>query len=52
MYGLEDSPIRNVTFKNCSIKAERGFTIRDVEDLDLSGLEIQVEQGEPIIRRD
>lgn len=51
MYGLEDSPIRNVIFKNCSIKAERGFTLEHVEGLDLSGLDIQVEQGEPIIRK-
>lgn len=52
MYGLEDSPIENVTFKKCTIKANRGFTTRYVEDLDLSGLDIQVEEGEPIIRRD
>jgi exo-poly-alpha-galacturonosidase len=51
MYGLEDSPIQNVTFKNCTIKAERGFTIENVEGLDLSGLDIQVEEGEPIIRK-
>ncbi len=51
MYGLDDSPIRNVTFKNCTIKAERGFTIKNVEGLDLSGLKIEVQEGEPIIRR-
>jgi polygalacturonase len=51
MHGLEDSPIRNVTFQNCHIKAQRGFTLENVEELDLSGLTIEVEQGEPIIRR-
>ncbi|MBN1360603.1 MAG: glycoside hydrolase family 28 protein [Sedimentisphaerales bacterium] len=52
MHGLDDSPIRNVTFENCNIKATRGFTIDNVVDLDLSGLKIEVEQGEPITRRD
>jgi exo-poly-alpha-galacturonosidase len=51
MHGLEDSPIRNVTFENCHIKAQRGFTLENVEELDLSGLTIEVKQGEPIIRR-
>ncbi len=52
MHGLKDSPIRNVTFEDCNIKAQRGFTIDNVVDLDLSGLKIEVEQGEAIIRRD
>jgi len=51
MHGLKDSPIRNVTFKNCKIKAKRGFTIDNVEELDLSGLTIEVEEGAAIIRR-
>jgi polygalacturonase len=51
MYGLKDSPIRNVTFENCKIKAQTGFTIDNVADLDLSGLSIEVEKGEAIIRK-
>jgi polygalacturonase len=51
MHGLEDSPIRNVTFENCHIKAQRGFVLENVEELDLSGLKIEVEQGEAIINR-
>jgi exo-poly-alpha-galacturonosidase len=51
MHGLKDSPIRNVTFENCKIKAKRGFTIDNVEELDISGLSIEVEQGEAIIRK-
>ncbi len=51
MHGLADSPIRNVLFENCHIQATRGFTIDNVVDLDLSGLTIEVEQGEPIIHR-
>ncbi len=51
MYGLKDSPIRNVIFENCNIKARQGFILENVEDIDLSGLTIEVEQGEAIIRR-
>ncbi|MBN1973807.1 MAG: glycoside hydrolase family 28 protein [Sedimentisphaerales bacterium] len=51
MYGLKDSPIVNVSFENCNIKAQRGFTLENVENLDLSGLKIEVEQGEAVIRR-
>jgi exo-poly-alpha-galacturonosidase len=51
MHGLADSPIRNVSFENCHIKADRGFILENVEDVDLSGLTIEVAQGEPIIRR-
>ena len=49
MHGLKDSPIRNVIFKNCKISAQKGFVLENVEGLDLSGLELQVEEGEPII---
>ena len=51
MHGLKDSPIRNVTFENCHIKARTGFTIDNVETVDLAGLAIEVAQGEPIIRK-
>lgn len=51
MHGLKDSPIQSVVFENCNITAQRGFTIDNVADLDLAGLKIKVEQGEPIIRR-
>jgi polygalacturonase len=52
MAGLADSPITNVTFENCHVKAERGFVLQNVKDVDLSGLTIEVEQGEPIVRKD
>ncbi len=51
MHGLKDSPIKNVIFENCNIKAQRGFVLEYVEDIDLSGLTIEVEQGEAIIHR-
>jgi len=49
MHGLKDSPIQNVTFKNCNISAQKGFILENVKGLDLSGLNLKVEEGEAII---
>ena len=51
MHGLKDSPIVNVSFENCHIQAQRGLVLENVRDLDLSGLTIEVAEGEPIVRR-
>jgi exo-poly-alpha-galacturonosidase len=51
MYGLEDSPIENVIFENCTIDAKSGFKLENVKGLDLSGLKIHVEEGEAIIQK-
>ena len=51
MYGLKDSPIENVIFKNCTISAKTGFKLENVKGLDLSGLTIHVEEGKAIIRK-
>jgi polygalacturonase len=51
MIGLEDSPITGVLFENCRIKARRGFTLENVTGLNLSGLHIEVEEGETVIWR-
>jgi polygalacturonase len=51
MYGLEDSPIENVVFENCTINAKTGFKLENVNGLDLSGLTINVEEGEAIIQK-
>jgi polygalacturonase len=51
MHGLKDSPIENVTFENCKVKAKSGFVLENVKGLELSGLHIEVEQGEAIIRK-
>jgi polygalacturonase len=50
MHGLEGSLIDGVTFTNCSIKADRGFTIEHAKNVDLSGLKLEVKNGEPITR--
>jgi exo-poly-alpha-galacturonosidase len=49
MHGLEGSPITNVVFQNCNITANKGFTLDKVEQIDLAGLKIEVEQGEELI---
>ncbi len=49
MYGLKDSPIQNVIFDNCRITAKKGFVLENVEGLDISGLNLEVEEGEAII---
>jgi polygalacturonase len=52
MAGLDDSPIRNVVFENCEITAsQRGFRLRNVEGIDLSGLTIHVPEGVQPIER-
>jgi len=53
MTGLDDSPITGVIFENCAINAtESGFVLHNVDDIDLSGLTINVpEEVEPVVRR-
>lgn len=49
MHGLKESPIRNINFKDCEISAQTGFILENVEELDLSGLTLNVAEGEAII---
>ena len=51
MHGLADSPIENVKFENCKIAAQKGFVIENARKVDLSGLAVEVREGEPITRR-
>jgi len=51
MHGLVDSPIENVKFENCKINAQRGFTMENARKVDLSGLTVDVKEGEAITRR-
>jgi len=50
--GLKDSPIRDIKFENCKLTAQTGLAISNAQDVDVSGLDLKVAQGEPIIRRD
>jgi polygalacturonase len=52
MHGLADSPIQSVKFENCKIVARKGFVMEHARKVDLSGLTIQVTEGEPITRKD
>lgn len=51
IHGLTDSFIDGVTFENCSITAQRGLTIENARNVDLSGLKLDVKNGEAITRR-
>ncbi|MDP4292244.1 MAG: glycoside hydrolase family 28 protein [Bacteroidota bacterium] len=50
IHGLKNSPIKDVTFKNCKITAQTGFRVDNAENIDFSGLTLDVKQGDPIIR--
>ncbi len=50
--GLKGSPIDNVKFVNCKISAQRGLTIGTATNIDTSGLDLTVAQGQPIINLD
>jgi len=51
LHGLQDSPIEDVAFENCRIVAERGLVIENARTLSLSGLTLEVKEGEAIIQR-
>ena len=50
--GLKGCPIRDLKIENCKLTAQRGLVLSEVQDPDLTGLELKVAEGEPIIRRD
>jgi hypothetical protein len=50
IHGLKDSLIDGVVFENCAISAQRGLRIDNARHIDLSGLKIDVKEGEPITR--
>ena len=50
--GLEGSPILGVTFKNCNLKAKKGLLIKHARKVDLSGLVLDVKEGEAITKVD
>jgi polygalacturonase len=52
IHGLAGSPIQGVTFENCKIMADRGFRIEHARGVDLSGLTVNVKQGDPITKVD
>ena len=52
IHGLAGSPIQGVTFENCNITATRGFRLDHARGVDLTGLKIDVKQGDPVTTTD
>jgi exo-poly-alpha-galacturonosidase len=52
IHGLADSPIRDIHFENCQITAQRGFKLEHARNVDLSGLKLDVKDGEAITKVD
>jgi polygalacturonase len=52
IHGLAGSPIQGVTFQNCNITANRGFRLDHARGVDLTGLKIDVKQGDPVTTTD
>ena len=51
IHGLKDSPIYNVKFRKCKISAQKGLTVDNVKDMDYSGLNAEVREGNVIIQK-
>ena len=52
IHGLAGSPIQGITFQGCKITAEKGFKLDHARDVDLSGLTLEVKDGDPIAKTD
>ncbi|WP_448700258.1 glycoside hydrolase family 28 protein [Mucilaginibacter sp. AW1-3] len=49
LQGLKGSPITNVKFTNCKIEAQTGLRLSEIKDVDYSGLNLLIKEGEKII---
>jgi polygalacturonase len=52
IHGLADSPIRDIHFENCRIAAQKGFRLEHARNVDLTGLKLDVKDGESITKTD
>ena len=52
IHGFEGSPISNVRFQNCVVSADKGLSIQHARDIDLSGLKLDVKEGESVKKQD
>jgi exo-poly-alpha-galacturonosidase len=52
IHGLADSPIQGIHFENCSISAQKGFRLDHARDVDMSGLQLNVKEGDAIQKTD
>lgn len=46
--GLKDSPVQDVSFRDCDVTADRGLAIENARDIDTAGLKLHVKSGAPI----
>jgi polygalacturonase len=51
IHGLKDSPIYDVKFIKCKITAQKGLIVDNVKDIDFSGLQAEVKEGQVIINK-
>jgi polygalacturonase len=52
IHGLADSPIEGIRFENCKITAQKGFRLDHARNVDLSGLQLDVKEGEAVTKSD
>jgi polygalacturonase len=52
IHGLADSPIQGIHFEKCRITAQKGFRLEHARDVDLSGLQLDVKDGDPVTKTD
>ena len=50
-HGLKGSPITDVKFVNCRLKADRGIVMDNTQDVDTSGLTLEVKEGTAIVEK-
>jgi hypothetical protein len=50
-HGLKGSPITGVKFENCRLKADRGIVMDNTQDVDTSGLALEVKKGAAIVEK-
>ena len=48
--GFRDAPIKDVGFDHCQLTAQRGLAVANAPDLNMSGLDIKVASGAPIVQ--
>jgi exo-poly-alpha-galacturonosidase len=51
IHGLKESPIYDVKFRKCKLSAQKGLTVDNVKDIDYSGLDAKVAEGQIIINK-
>ncbi|MGD0342736.1 MAG: glycoside hydrolase family 28 protein [Bacteroidales bacterium] len=51
IHGLKDSPIYDVKFRKCRLSAQKGLTVDNVRDIDYSGINAKVKEGQIIISK-